>query len=207
MSHLQVLQSLRPVSLGPTDEALTAVDATILDGILSSLRRLEPEIFPATSSLLLRFEQILGLANSGTEIERRKAIQAKLSSVGGISAPFFISLAASIGFTVQIMPNPRMFRAGLSCAGDPVYSMDGENSPWRWNVKVLDRDDNRSDSMLMALFDELKPPDTEINWSFDTQISEGDGLLASAYSTIDEGDGALSGSFPVIDEGAGVAYV
>ena len=65
--------------------------------------------------------------------ERRDAVVAKYTLIGGQNKQFYIDLAAAIGFTITITEfNP--FVAG-SGAGDPI-SNDDTGWPWAWQVNA-----------------------------------------------------------------------
>jgi uncharacterized protein YmfQ (DUF2313 family) len=100
---------------------------------------LDRETDPAQAlETLERWEDVLGLPDrcSGTlEITlqgRRNAVLAKLFSTGGQSVEFFQGVARSLGYTVTITEF-RPFRAGLSCAGDPLTNDDWVYT-WRVNA-------------------------------------------------------------------------
>jgi uncharacterized protein YmfQ (DUF2313 family) len=100
-------------------EELSRVDARG-DDLLS-------EVLPSTTvEMLIDWERVAGLPDpcvpEGQTIqERRNALLARLAGTGGQSRQFFIDLAASLGFTITITEF-RPFRAGISRAGDALYS-------------------------------------------------------------------------------------
>ncbi|MCY1452005.1 hypothetical protein D9M71_689020 [compost metagenome] len=63
---------------------------------------------------------------------RRNAVLAKLFSTGGQSIAFFQGVAGSLGYDVTITEY-RPFRAGLSCAGEPLTNGDWVYA-WRVNA-------------------------------------------------------------------------
>ncbi|MFT4118680.1 YmfQ family protein [Bradyrhizobium sp.] len=96
------------------------------------------EANPATTSELLPdWEAAAGLpddcVSSGQTLqERRAALISKLTEVGGASIPYFIQLAASLGYTITI-DEFEPFRAGFSRAGDPLA---GENWQYAWRINA-----------------------------------------------------------------------
>lgn len=83
------------------------------------------ELDPATiTELLTDWERVLGLPDpclntAGTLQERRAAIAAKYTLIGGQSRAFYIELAAALGYEITITEfNP--FSADESGAGDPL---------------------------------------------------------------------------------------
>lgn len=91
-----------------------------------------------TLEIIERWEEVLGLPDrcSGTLENtlqgRRNAVLAKLFSVGGQSVEFFQGVASSLGYSITITEF-RPFRAGLSCAGDPLTNGDWVHA-WRVNA-------------------------------------------------------------------------
>jgi len=89
------------------------------------LRELDPR---TTVELLTDWETALGLPDAcvpaGQTIQqRRSAVVAKYTSLGGQSRQFYIDLAAALGYTITITEF-RPFRAGISVAGDPLTNGD-----------------------------------------------------------------------------------
>lgn len=96
------------------------------------------EALPATTLEMLEdWERVTGLPDpcvteSQTIQERRNAMLARLTSAGGQSREFFISLAECLGFTITITEfHP--FRAGRSSAGDAACSVEWRHA-WRVNA-------------------------------------------------------------------------
>lgn len=89
-------------------------------GIDSTLALLADELDPRkTSAMLADWEAFAGLPDEctfvvGTEAERRAALVAKLTSTGGATGPYFVSIAETMGYagaTVQEFPVSRFGRA------------------------------------------------------------------------------------------------
>ncbi len=100
---------------------------------------LDREVDPAqTHEILDRWEGVLGLpdkCSGALEVTlqgRRNAVLAKLFSTGGQSRAFIQGVARALGYEVTINEF-RPFRAGLSCAGDPLTNGDWVFT-WRVNA-------------------------------------------------------------------------
>ena len=82
--------------------------------------------FPKTASVLLpEWEKTLGLPDDcaigeiDTIPKRQSAVLSKLLRTGGMSKPYYISLAAEMGYDITITEF-RQARAGLSTCGDAL---------------------------------------------------------------------------------------
>lgn len=140
-------------ALLPTGAAWTrSPDATLtrlLAGLAAEFARVDAraeallvEIDPArTYELLTDWERVLGLPDgctpvSGTEAERRVALVQKLTSVGGQTPAFYVAMAATLGFEIEIHefdPDVDLYAPGLDISG----------GRWRfvWRVHVLTQTD------------------------------------------------------------------
>ena len=90
-----------------------------------------------TNQLLPNWERVLGLPDDCSELGesttiRRLNVLAKLATRGGQSPQYFIDVAAALGYTIAITEFD-VFRAGVSSAGDPVYSEEWE---YAWQVNA-----------------------------------------------------------------------
>lgn len=92
-----------------------------------------------TAELLADWERVAGLPDpcvaalgvSQTAAQRRAALVAKLTTIGGQSAAYYIALAASLGYTITVTEfSP--FQAG-SDAGDALTN-DGWRFVWQVNA-------------------------------------------------------------------------
>jgi len=143
--YLEQLKTLLPPGQAFPREAGTTLH-DLLNGMSIELARVDGrgealpvEANPAsTNELLSDWERVVGLPDkcSGVLEEtlqgRKNALLAKLTSTGGQSAPYFIEIAAALGYTVTIETfSP--FRVGRSHAGDALT-----NGPWAftWLVRV-----------------------------------------------------------------------
>jgi uncharacterized protein YmfQ (DUF2313 family) len=87
------------------------------------------DIFPRTTTALIpEWEETLGLPDpcsplNPTTEQRRAAILAKFIASGGQSAPYFISVAAALGYTITVT-NYSPFRVGIDAVGSPLNGKD-----------------------------------------------------------------------------------
>ncbi|QPC44014.1 DUF2313 domain-containing protein [Kaustia mangrovi] len=93
------------------------------------------ELDPRTTlELLPDWERVLGLPDEcitapQTVSERRDAVVAKYTSLGGQSIAFYVGLAAKLGYDIEIREFVP-FRAGLSRAGDPLTNPPAWPHTW-----------------------------------------------------------------------------
>lgn len=143
--YAQLLKDLLPPGLAFPREPGTDIER-FLQGAAVELARVDAraeslavEVNPATTTeLLTDWERAAGLPDrcAGVLEEtlqgRRNALLAKLTSIGGQSIEYFISVARALGYEISISEF-RPFRAGLSRAGDPLT-----NGKWRfvWRVNA-----------------------------------------------------------------------
>lgn len=144
--YLRQMQALLPP--GPAwpkdDDALLtrmlgalAAELSRVDG---RVQKLVDEDDPRMAAeLLLDWERVAGLPDACVALsgqtqsiaQRRAALVARLTMLGGQSKAYFIALAASLGYTVTITEF-RPFRAGQSRSGDPVAT----NWQFAWQVNA-----------------------------------------------------------------------
>lgn len=128
--NLQPESVLSKVMLALADE-LSRVDSRAVD--------LEREIDPrSTVELLIDWERILDLPDGctpdGQTVEqRRAAVVAKYTQLGGQSRQFFIDVADALGYAITITEF-RPFRAGISTAGDPLTNTSAWLHTWQVNA-------------------------------------------------------------------------
>lgn len=144
--YLRQMQALLPP--GPAwskdDDALLTrmlgALAAELARVDSRVRQLVDEDDPRMAAeLLLDWERVAGLPDTCVALsgqtqsiaQRRAALVARLTMLGGQSKAYFIALAASLGYTVTITEF-RPFRAGQSRSGDPVAT----NWQFAWQVNA-----------------------------------------------------------------------
>jgi uncharacterized protein YmfQ (DUF2313 family) len=165
-----MLQGLLPPGAAwPRDE--DAVLTALLDGWAEEFARADArsgdlldEADPRTAGELLpEWEDDFGLPGEGADADRQAAIVAAMNAQGGVSAPYFIALAAAAGVTITIstyLP----FQVGRSTVGEALY-----NGTWRfiWLVSGPAATPAELQAEIEALFTRLKPSHTAVtfDWS------------------------------------------
>ena len=156
--HYKALSQLYPLKMDAEEYAV----AKELDRALEYTDAAYPEIFPSTATATLeRWENLYNLSHTGSIEYRHQVLLAEINRESGIAERHYKALAASIGFTITIVKPPRMFRAGLSRAGFPVYDPDWQ---YTWIVKCGQLEE--SCGLLKRTLNEQKIPFTEIIWEF-----------------------------------------
>lgn len=159
--HYKAMALIKPIPMDAEDYAVCKE----LDRVLDEADNAHQESFISTCTLagtLERWEDAYGLPGTGTEQERRQALAAAVNRQWGISAKHYRAIAEQMGFTVTIEKPKRLFRAGLSRVGEPVYS---EDEQYIWSVHVSAIRENCN--VLVKEFEEQKIPFTAIRWVFD----------------------------------------
>lgn len=144
--YTRALQTLMPPGQAWTRHR-DSVQAAVLRALAQQYRQSDADAltllrgaFPKTADdFLPEWELTLGLPdlcvyrNDEDTAARRRAVVAKLTSVGGLSRRYFEEVARALGFIVRITEF-RPFRAGMSGAGQPLNQGD-----WRftWAVTVV----------------------------------------------------------------------
>lgn len=189
--HEPVLRALAPVSLCQTPDlglscacpwcALTRADATFLDAAQDELEAVRRDSFVTTAAELDAFEAVYSLLpGSLTLAERRARLLAAKAELGGLSKPYFLDLAARLGYEIEIGRGVDAFRAGLSHVDQAVKSVNRMTSPesaddlrhdpaypadfWVWSVYVLGLGANANTDLLVDRFEALKPAYSTIAW-------------------------------------------
>lgn len=148
------------------------IDGNALDAAADHAAAAENAVTPEYAGELIdNWERVLGIDNSDKpESYRISAVIAKINATGGLSIPYFLSLAKGAGYDIHITEED-CFRAGTSCAGD---NLNDEESQWRWCVDIADgnatayifragesRAGDRltvyTDPIIETMFEELKP--------------------------------------------------
>jgi uncharacterized protein YmfQ (DUF2313 family) len=137
MGNAQVLQQLfPPIPIAGVLEDDFAVDGACLDAAQASAANLLLEMFPDTSvQLLASWERICGLVPppGATVRYRQGAVVQKLRATpGDIKRPYFIALAATLGYTITITPC-LPFMSGWGRAGDSIFIA---NAIYIWIVTI-----------------------------------------------------------------------
>lgn len=158
--HYRAMSKLKPLPMDAEDYAVCKE----LDRLVEAADQAHQESFASTCTLagtLARWEEAYGLPGTGTEEERRQELIAAINRQWGIAAKHYRFIAEQMGFTVTIDNPRRLFRAGLSRAGETAYS-DDEQYIWTVNVDAP----RASCNALVKEFEEQKIPFTEIRWVF-----------------------------------------
>lgn len=158
--HYRALSKLKPLPMDAEDYAVCKE----LDRLVEATDQAHEESFASTCTLagtLARWENAYGLPGTGTEEERNQELMAAINRQWGIAAKHYRFIAEQMGFTVTIDNPRRLFRAGLSRVGEPVYS---EDEQYIWTVNVAAN--RASCNALVKEFEEQKIPFTEIRWVF-----------------------------------------
>ncbi|WP_397458214.1 YmfQ family protein [Pseudomonas asplenii] len=93
-------------------------------------------IFADSGMGLADWERVLALPDpcligvQQTTQQRIQAVVSKLSGRGGQSRSFFIAMARSLGYDISITTF-RSAKAGIACAGDPLYG-----GPWSFAWRI-----------------------------------------------------------------------
>lgn len=138
MSHKDTLNLLFPIELQGDFKKDIEIEGKHLDSVQTRAEKLLNEFFPDQShELLADWERVCGLIpkSDHTLQFRRDRVVMKLRELGGLSVPYFISLAASMGYRItieELIP----FMAGWSRAGDTLYAYE---CIWIWRVRVLEQ--------------------------------------------------------------------
>lgn len=139
MSTFTILNLLLPKGSYSASQPLLSAslqaEANVFDDIEASAGVVEGGVTPYhAGTLLADWERVLGLTPSSNSIfqQRQQRVLAKLSETGGLSIPYFIRLAANLGYTISI-DEPRQFRAGVARAGERL--LDGDTI-WVWMVNI-----------------------------------------------------------------------
>ncbi|WFX01693.1 YmfQ family protein [Citrobacter braakii] len=140
MNTVDLFRSLLPAfSYDPNGKYLSAelqAEANLMDTVRVSAARALGSITPFYSSMTLSdWERVYELTprDGATQQERRENVLVKMAATGGLSIPYFTSLAASLGYTITIT-EPLAFQAGVNRAGDRLFV---EGMRWVWQVNVL----------------------------------------------------------------------
>lgn len=185
MSYANMLLGLLPpTSYNRTDTAVRnacAVDGACFDEVQNAARRKLGVIDPRTAGRYLkRWEELFNLDNTGKNGQQRiQAVITKINEIGGLSIPYFIQMAASIGYDINIT-EPQPFRAGTGRAGDRLARKD---IIWVWWVNIKNADSRATrfragvstagdhltdygDAIIENVLKDLKPAFTDIRFTY-----------------------------------------
>ncbi|WP_218652054.1 YmfQ family protein [Limnobaculum xujianqingii] len=170
---------LPPVSYEPNGERLSVeidVQATVLDAVELSAQQVADAVTPfSAGNLLADWERVYAVPvrAGATYQERLSNVLTKMAETGGVSIPYFIQLAASMGYTITI-DELQPFIAGVNRCGDTLYT---EDIIWVWRVNVFNSQTPLyyfragvsgagerllafGDSQIETVFNDLKPAET-----------------------------------------------
>ncbi len=176
---------LPPVSYDPNGPQIGAelmAQGAQLDKARDHAQLISGAITPFyAGDLLPDWERLLAITTNPnmTHQQRLAVVIAKLAETGGLSIPYFIRLAAALGYHITIH-EPQPFRAGRGRAGDVVYPIE---IVFVWEVSVQGSDVEvyhfRAGSsyagerliafgnpVIEALFNELKPAHTYVIFKY-----------------------------------------
>ncbi|MCL2219339.1 MAG: DUF2313 domain-containing protein [Chitinispirillia bacterium] len=164
MMHADALKKLIPIALGDISDRDMEIEGALLDSEAATITSTLREWFPSTTEALLeQWEREYGLgirAGAGID-ERRAVLLAQYVYVGNLAKSHFESLCNTLGYEVVITEGGeeyRMFRAGISAAGDPVFAAA---LMWNWTVKTTNRSPGAD---LIELLNDLNPPHMKLEF-------------------------------------------
>lgn len=156
--HYRALTQLYPLQMDAEEYAV----AKELDRALESADAVYREIFPGSATTTLeQWEDLYKLGHSGSLEVRHQALLEAINRDSGIAERHYKALAAAMGYDIDIVKPPRMFRAGLSRAGFAVYDPEEQ---YTWTVKCSRYRYHCLD--LIQTLESQKIPFTKIRWEF-----------------------------------------
>ena len=180
MNKRDLLASLLPpVAYSPDEPSLnaelTAEGNTFTRSEYFARQALEGITPIFAQDLLTDWERVLGLTSPSDAgyLQRQQRVLSKLAETGGLSIPYFIRLAANLGYSISIT-EPQPFRTGTNRIGDILWS---EEIIWVWFVNIsVSRDViyrfrvgssavgerllSFGDPVIESIFNDLKPAHT-----------------------------------------------
>ena len=185
MSYKETLLSLLPpVAYNRTAKGIrqdASISGHCLDTIQESAARCLNVIDPRSAgNYLVDWERIFGLDGSGKSTQQRiRSVLTKLNETGGLSIPYFINLAAALGYIITIT-EPQPFRTGVTRCGERLAK---EEIIWVWWVNIQntasntnyfrtgiagagDRLSDYGDDVIESVFQDLKPAFTAIRFTY-----------------------------------------
>lgn len=137
--HYPLLKDLMPpTSYNPNGGMLDAhlkAEAKQHDLALNYVHSILNARNPATAGdwlVLWEKEYALTVDFSMTYQQRVANVLAKINEIGGLSIPYFVSIAKKAGYEIEIK-EIQPFRTGVSRCGEPLYI---EDVKWVWHVHV-----------------------------------------------------------------------
>lgn len=139
MNTVDLFRAMLPPSYDPNGKYISAelaAEANVMDAVKASAARVLAQITPLQASMTLSdWERVYGVVprEGSTQQERRQNILVRMAATGGLSIPYFKSLAASLGYTITIT-EPRPFRVGINRCGDRLLIPE---ICWVWQINVI----------------------------------------------------------------------
>lgn len=180
------LRRLQPFPLGGDHETDLIVEGAALDAADAAITALGGEFFPnTTDALLTEWERVYEITPpAGASLEsRRLALVGKYQEAGDIKRPYFVALAAAMGYTIyiddytesqagwqtagaELLEEPWIYlTAGVGLAGDTLASED-VRLPWLWEIVVLAVPAVLPSPSLEQVFADLHPPHYQLNFTY-----------------------------------------
>jgi uncharacterized protein YmfQ (DUF2313 family) len=173
LKHEDVLRLLFPLELGGVYDQDAVLEGMQLDDVQTSDDSLLREIFPQScDKTLADWERVCGLIPLSTDtLQMRQArVITKLRERGGLSIPYFIELASSMGYTVtieELLANTDgygpegIFRWRVTFTATPLYYFRAGQS--YAGERLID---GPLATALEGLFTDLKPAHTMIIFAY-----------------------------------------
>ena len=186
MSYDERLRQLITLPLGGDHETDLLVEGAALDAVDAEITALGAELFPDTTDrLIAEWERIYQIVppTGATLASRRLALIGKYQEIGDIKRPYFVALAAAMGYTIRIDDYTEA-QAGWLCAGDDLYEepwvylsagvgLAGDTLasedvilPWIWEVVVIAVPEILPSPTLEAVLTDLRPPHYQLNFTY-----------------------------------------
>lgn len=190
--YLEQLQALLPLGPAWPRDPDTEMSRTLL-GTAEEWARIDAraadllrEFNPGTAvELLPEWESEYGITPpAGATLEARQAaVAGKFMATGDIKKPYFVALAASMGYTIRIddytesmagwqctgdelLDEPwAYFSAGIGAAGDTL-AFEDVVLPWIWEVVVTAVPVNPPTPDLETVLQDLKPGHIQLNFTY-----------------------------------------
>lgn len=186
MSHTDLLRHLLPPASidpqAPTMGAEIDAEGAALDGAQSTAAALLREADPRSAAAMFTdWERVAGLPDGcvaigeQTAAQRRAALVARLTQLGGQTPAYFVGLAAALGYTITVTEfKPHTV---LSAVNAPIYGTQWRyawrvNAPaqtvtvFRVNGRVSDPLASWGNTILECVISRLKPAHTHVQFTY-----------------------------------------
>ncbi|WP_175892395.1 YmfQ family protein [Burkholderia cepacia] len=184
--HVDLLaRLLPPVAYDPNGKRIAAeltAEGNALDAALAGADAIADSVTPFRAfALLPDYERLLAIVPSpdATIQQRIATVIAKLNEIGGLSIPYFIRLAESLGYSISIV-EPQPFRVDSGRIDDAIFD---EDVIYQWEVDVSGTPEvvyyfrvgqsavgerllSFSDPILESVFQDLKPAHTFVYFAY-----------------------------------------